>query len=603
MGRGLFWRWTILTVSIIYASVYFLTEILNYTNSFNFCAYIIIAWIGAAGCVKRLHDMDQSSWTFLLFLIPASITYSLSFLNYDRQLVIASGYFTFLIGLWISIKIGIIKGTSGANKFTIVPDTTPSNYLRPIMNLINRFNSNNSDPNNRHRINQNIEGSSEEKSIPINNIQDKSDVLDNWLSKVNPDKINDDPFMEGETEKNPLISGSDPTTIEPEILRATGSVFDKKNAEPTDLTSNQEGFFEAESQSKEPSPSAIDNNLNARLPEIKTFKKESSIPEQTIETETDRFFKIMRKRSTNSPIYQLYLQNSAEAGNSWAKLEIAATWLNNINTNKDRAQQAINYLGELANSSQSHLGAETEAAYFLGEIYRIGLRFTRPNEDLSFKYLIRAAALGHKSAQLSLKQQIVQYDEDQNNNSAIQSLIKKALIDKESAKALMLLIELDWSITYIESINLIIRTLVDQGNGRAAKFLGRILIEQKDYETGVRVLNLADELDNITIDKIIEIIKEAQSPEGIINSFVDIIKKHADLGNSYANYQIALAFNEGVGVPQDNVMAYVHVTIASARVYGHERDQLIKLKDELRKVLSEDEILYAQKIIRQNYTK
>ena len=51
------------------------------------------------------------------------------------------------------------------------------------------------------------------------------------------------------------------------------------------------------------------------------------------------------------------------------------------------------------------------------------------------------------------------------------------------------------------------------------------------------------------------------------------------------------------------MMAYVHVTIASARVYGHERDQLIKLKDELRKVLSEDEILYAQKIIRQNYTK
>ena len=73
--------------------------------------------------------------------------------------------------------------------------------------------------------------------------------------------------------------------------------------------------------------------------------------------------------------------------------------------------------------------------------------------------------------------------------------------------------------------------------------------------------------------------------------------------NSYANYQIALAFNEGVGVPQDNMMAYVHVTIASARVYVHERDQLIKLKDELRKVLSEDEILYAQKIIRQNYTK
>jgi TPR repeat protein len=165
----------------------------------------------------------------------------------------------------------------------------------------------------------------------------------------------------------------------------------------------------------------------------------------------------------------------------------------------------------------------------------------------------------------------------------------------------MLLIELDWSITYIDSINLVLRTLVDKGDNRAASFLGRMLLEQKDYKTSVRILDLADKLDDVIIDKVISIIKDAQCPENIINSFVNIIKKHARLDNSYANYQIALAYKEGIGVPQDNMMAFVHITMASARVYGHERDKLIKLRDELRGVLNEEEISNAQKIIRKNY--
>ena len=174
--------------------------------------------------------------------------------------------------------------------------------------------------------------------------------------------------------------------------------------------------------------------------------------------------------------------------------------------------------------------------------------------------------------------------------------------DNESSNALLQLIEFDWSITYIESVDLILRTLVDQGNGQAARFLGRILLERSDYEIAARILDLADTLDDTTINKIIDIIKGAQSSELTINSLVDIIRKHAKLNNSYANYQIALAFNEGIGMPQDKMMAFVHVTIASARVYGHERDRLVKLRDELHEALTKEEVTAAQEIIRRNYT-
>ena len=259
-------------------------------------------------------------------------------------------------------------------------------------------------------------------------------------------------------------------------------------------------------------------------------------------------------------------------------------------------------MSELANSSQTHLGAETEASYFLGEIYRIGLRYTRPNEDLSFKYLIRAAALGHKKAQHNLAAELVHTEKQENKNPLTLSLINSALQNAESATALMQLIEFDWSITYIESVSLVLRTLVDQGDSQAARFLGRMLLERNDYDIGARILNLADKLDDITIDKIIEIIKGAQTSENTINSLVDIIRKHAKLDNSYAHYQIALAFNEGIGMPQDKMMAFVHITMASARVYGHERDQLVKLRDELSDVLTEEEIVLAQKIIRGHYS-
>jgi hypothetical protein len=143
---------------------------------------------------------------------------------------------------------------------------------------------------------------------------------------------------------------------------------------------------------------------------------------------------------------------------------------------------------------------------------------------------------------------------------------------------------------------------VDQGNGQAARFLGRIFLEQSDYETAASILDLADTLDDTTINKIIDIINNAQISGLIINSLVDIVRKHARLNNSYANYQIALAFSEGIGLPQDKMMAFVHVTIASARVYGQERDRLIKLRDELHETLSKEEVTAAQEIIRRNYT-
>jgi TPR repeat protein len=432
------------------------------------------------------------------------------------------------------------------------------------------------------------------------------DVLNSWLNNAGANQIPKDVHLNEKPNKTSKIPSDYSSTTEPEILRTTNSIFARPQEEKTAEIKEEVTTIGVQPTLKNDKQLIVNShatNSKKNLEETSdtTFNKLGN--EHTIiERHAESFLKVLKKRATTSPAHQLYLQNSAENGNSWAKLEIAATWLSNSNSDQDQAQSAINYLNELANSRRSHLGAETEACYFLGEIYRIGFRYTHPNEDLSFKYLIRAAALGHKTAQHNLAKQLVHTANLENKSPLCLSLINNALQDRESSHALLQLIEFDWSITYIESVDLILRTLVDQGNGQAASFLGRILLEQSDYETAASILDLADTLDDTTINKIIDIINNAQISGLIINSLVDIIRKHAKLNNSYANYQIALAFSKGIGLPQDKMMAFVHVTIASARVYGQERDRLIKLRDELHETLTKEEVTAAQEIIRRNYT-
>ena len=145
--------------------------------------------------------------------------------------------------------------------------------------------------------------------------------------------------------------------------------------------------------------------------------------------------------------------------------------------------------------------------------------------------------MGHKFAQQNIASQIALNSE--NENPIIQSLIKKALDDAECASALMQLIELDWSITYIDSINLILRSLVDNGDQRAASFLGRILLERKDYKTRVHILNLADKLDDPTIDKIDLVLIMSVFPGFGGQKFIpEVIKKIEELNQIKKNKKL-----------------------------------------------------------------
>lgn len=604
IGRKLFWLWTIVPTCTILTALYTLEKINIANNIVLFFGYSLITWIIIAGLSKRLHDLNQSSWIQFIFFIPASTIILLTAINYDKQRIMALGYVTFLIGSWILIKAAIIKGTPQKNKFSDEDPPYSNNYSLWLNKLetIYKWRVNSlKNPSKSFQLNE-----TQEKDVPSNDTKNiNSGVLDSWLYKSDPHQSQNIPTSS--KNKNNITSiNSDPSkTVEPEILRATSSIFGSPKSQLVpEITEEIKLKLDQNLEENTSSQAVIyksNNDKNANSVRTEISKQNISNVEDLLEKETNHFLQTLEKRATKSLSHQFYLQKNAESGNSWAKLEIAATWLSNITSDKDQAQRAINYLSELANSHQSHLGAETEASYFLGEIYRIGLRYTRPNEDLSFKYLIRAAALGHKAAQTNLTTRLAFQTKQEDENPIVVWLTNRALTDTESATALLQLITLDWSITYIESVSLVLRTLVDQGNSEAARILGRVLLENNDYETGARVIDLADKLDNTTIDQIVEIIKSVRTSESNINAFVEIIKKHAKLDNSYAHIQMANSFNEGIGMPQDKMMAFVHISLASARIYGSDRDNLIKFRDELLELLTDEEIARAQEIIREQY--
>jgi hypothetical protein len=64
---------------------------------------------------------------------------------------------------------------------------------------------------------------------------------------------------------------------------------------------------------------------------------------------------------------------------------------------------------------------------------------------------------------------------------------------------------------------------------------------------------------------------------------------------------MALAYNHGLGVPQDDLMAYVHINVTAAQVYGRERDELVDLRDRIKETLSSADISRANEILRHKY--
>ncbi len=633
--RKPFWLSIVLPVTLLAIALNFIPKAYTFGGVVTTVGYAVLIWITTAGFSKRLHDRDHSGWYQLIFFVPTVILYVLSLVFGSPPWIFALGFATFLVGIWIFIEAGFILGTLGHNRFAEDPalyDTSRSKW---------------SPRSGKRSKRQSISVQVFEPPLTLG--EDELDFGQNEAEDQMPLPLQTPSFAsKGQDTKsqmlNDWLSGD-----EPEILRSTASTFDVPEPTPepsSNLPSGQNQMppndlpqqeapvvdtselwprktgaklkyipeFDTDSDfgrsraKSDPAFTSRQNSLPGAGGAATALTRTGNTPEKRVESEeqssfdeTDHFLGILQDRATTDRNHTLYLEQSAEMGNSWAKLEIAATWLIKTDISQDKAELAIGYLRELADSRQSVLGAETEASYFLGEIYRIGMRYSRPNEDLSFKYFIRAASLGHEAAQYSLASQIARSLHEDNGESLVRPLIDAALHDKESAAALMHLIEFDWSITYIESMGLVLRTLVDQGNGLAAKIFGRMLLERDDLEIGTRILNRADKLDTATIDKIVDVIRDGRAENETINALVDLLLKHAELGDPYAHYQVAVAFNNGLGLPQDNLMAFVHINLASARVHGRERDELIKLREDLRDSLNEDEILIAQEIVREHY--
>ena len=143
------------------------------------------------------------------------------------------------------------------------------------------------------------------------------------------------------------------------------------------------------------------------------------------------------------------------------------------------------------------------------------------------------------------------------------------------------------------------KSLVDQGNGIAAKYLGRKALDDNDLEMALKILNCADELDRHIIDKIMNVIQAGHGQDSTLNALVDLLQKHAVDGNAYAQHQISFAYNQGIGRPQDDLLAYVYINMACAKIHGRERDEVVRQRENLKELLSIEEISAAHKMTRE----
>ncbi|MFP6713481.1 MAG: DUF805 domain-containing protein [Rhodospirillales bacterium] len=656
--RKPFWLNILLPVFGLSIAIGFIPEPYKFGGVVNIVGYAILTWITTAGFSKRLHDRDHSGWFQLLFFVPAVSLYLLSLVLGSLPWIVALAFAIFLIGLWIFVEAGFSRGTLGHNRFAEDPalyDTSRSKW-RPRAKR-KSISEQMPDLPNQAAIADDLE-SEDQMPLPLQSPtfeeqgkDAKALLLDSWLtddgkvpeilrSTASAFDAPEDDFADDLDEDDPLLGLSnqaatshEPPQLPPPDLDPKGLWSKDDDTRPKFIpefnngpdASPGSGFgfpshpssagrqdgqltraanaIASRSVQNPTAPGEARAELSAETDSATATVDQSQVDsdERASINETDQFLEKLRQRATSDPNHARYLQRGAEAGNSWAKLEIAATWLCDSTVSRKQSELAVLYLRELADSRQSYLGAEKEAAYYLGEIYRIGMRYTRPNEDLSVKYFIRASSLGHDGARHSLASQIARSQHQDNEQSLIQPLIESALEDAESSAALLQLIEFDWSITYNESVPIILRTLVDQGNGQAARHLGRMLLDGDDLETATRILGRADQLDNQTTDKIMEIVRAGQAEDNVINTLIDLMQKHAELGDPYAHYQIALAFNNGMGLPQDDLMAFVHINLATARVHGRERDDLIKLREDLKDSLSDEEIFIAQEMVREKF--
>jgi uncharacterized membrane protein YhaH (DUF805 family) len=89
-------------------------------------------WIGFALGTKRLHDLDRSGWWLawqMLALIIATISaavatvlskeepYATDYIVASFLIAAAFGLAALVIGIWLFVQIGFLRGTNGPNRF------------------------------------------------------------------------------------------------------------------------------------------------------------------------------------------------------------------------------------------------------------------------------------------------------------------------------------------------------------------------------------------------------------------------------------------------------------------------------------------------------
>ncbi len=612
MDRRALWLKTIFPSALLIFLINLLPAAMSFRSVAAFAGYGLVFWILTAGFAKRLHDRDHAGSFQLLFVLPVIGLYASLQIFGNHPWIAAWGFAASVIGVWIFAEAGFIRGSLGHNRFGEDPMLYRTSRGRNDIKWDD--NTDDTEPAEaepeRPDPALNIAAHQPAPVAPGHSIDAPETILDDWL-----------------------------TGDEPEIIRSTAATFAQFNEQQSDHKNRPDPSPEHKFQpprqalpkfdldqppkpsppppSPSMSPSLSDPDFDASPHDPGKIKRKVDFadtaavatkpvidrnrPSQSENyPETDRFLVKLREHATDRPAHLHYLQTVAQQGDNWAKMEVAATWLSSEDVTQTQSDQAINYLRELADARQSYLGVENEAGYFLGEIYRIGLRYVKPNEDLSQKYYIRAVALGHKDATSALASLISNSNFD-DINSIAHRLLETAASDNETASALVQLIDTDWSITFFESVPIFLRSMVDQGNVIAAKHLGRLMLEQGEVEQGAHILARADKIDTPTIDKIMSIVNDGSAEDEVVNNLISLIQKQADHGNSYAHYQMALAYNHGLGVPQDDLMAYVHINVTAAQVYGRERDELVDLRDRIKETLSSADISRANEILRHKY--
>ena len=81
--------------------------------------FIAALWAGLATAARRLHDRDKSAWWLLLLYVPVFFLAAFAEIASQSSPVAGAGFnaLTLPFSIWALVELGMLKGTSGPNRF------------------------------------------------------------------------------------------------------------------------------------------------------------------------------------------------------------------------------------------------------------------------------------------------------------------------------------------------------------------------------------------------------------------------------------------------------------------------------------------------------